>query len=288
MGEIRVNQTIKSKEILVAFAKTAAINFTKNQIPLNDSLSKIARDEGLIPDQVRFLVQETNKQAWADLYKTNKDAAYDFPLADCGAVLDQVKDDFSTKIVKDYDMDYMSQPVVKVATRTIEKVASVEGRSKKEIHRELNQKLEKLAYLKSDLHAEFLLNNTLAESTSELIVKDLKNELLEMPFSKRAEAFRKFATVAHRHVPGEGTLSKMASVQHALERLGVMQKTAALEAPEELISKGMPAEIINGNNILMIRVKTLMNYNRAAQDAYSRLSLVDDTIPQVKEAIREL
>ena len=283
-----MNQQIKSKEILVAFAKTAAINFTKNNIPLNDSLSKIARDEGLIPDQVRFLVQETNKQAWADLYKTNKDAAYDFPLADSSAVLDQVKDDFSTKTIKDYDMDYLMQPMAKVAATVIEKVASTQGRSKKEIHRELNQKLEKLAYAKNELRATFLENNTMAESTAELIVKGLKNELLEMPFSKRASTFKKFAAAAYKHVPEEKTLEKMASIQHALEKLGVMEKTAALEAPEEYISKNMPAEIINGNNVLMIRVKTLMNYNRAAQDAFSRMSLVDDTIPQIKEAIREL
>lgn len=283
-----MNLPIKSKEILVAFAKTAAINFTKNNVPLNESLSKIARDEGLIPDQVRFLVQETNKQAWADLYKTNKDAAYDFPLADSSAVLDSVKDDFSTKTIKDYDLDYMMNPVLKVAETAIEKVASTEGRSKKELHRELNNKLEKLAYLKNDLQTKFLENNTMAEATAEMIVKGLKNELLEMPFSKRASVFKKFAAAAYKHVSEENTLAKMAAIQHALERLGVMEKTAALEAPEQYISEHMPAEIINGNNTLMIRVKTMMNYNRAAQEAFSRYSMVDDTIPQIKEAIREL
>ena len=40
------------------------------------------------------------------------------------------------KKIKDYDVDYMSEPMKKSASKTIEKVASAEGRSKKEISRD--------------------------------------------------------------------------------------------------------------------------------------------------------
>jgi hypothetical protein len=283
-----VNQPIRSKDILVAFAKTAAINFTRNKVPLNESLSKIARDEGLIPDQVRYLVQETNKHTWGDLYKTNKDAAYEFPLADSDKVLDMLKDDFSTKSIKGYDLDYMMEPMKKVAAKTMEKVASAEGRSKKEIARDLTRQLEKLAYARNDFQMQWLEQNTMAENVAEKLVKDLKNELAPIKFTERHDAFKKFAAAAVKHVPGIATIEKLSGIKYALEKLGVMMKSAALEAPEQYISKNMPAEIINGNNVLMIRVKTLMQYNNAAKDAHSRMSLVDDTIPKVKEAIREL
>ena len=255
--------------------------FTSDKIALNDTLIKIAKEEGLIPDQIDFLVQETNKQTWASLYKVNKDEAYDFPLADSSAVLSGTKDDFGTKTTKDYDVDYMSSPAKPSPTTSVEKVAHVEGKSKKELARELGQKLEKMAYARSDLHMKFLENSAMADGESEKIVKLLKNDLLEMPFSKRAGAFKKFASAVDQWI-------NVSQIQHVLEKLQVMEKTAAHEAPEDLISRNTGATIINGNNEIIIRVKTLNQYNKAAQDAFSRMSLVDDTIPKVKEALREL
>lgn len=286
---------IKSKDELKGFSKMAAAAFVEKQVPLNSTLEKIAREESLNPDQLRFVTQEANKESWARLFKINKEAAYDFTLGDSEIVLSKLQDNFAPAAVHDIDLDYNSEPVsVKTAAVEdphsffgVEKTASA-GRTKKEVVRDLTKKLEKLSHAKSELDLIFLQNNTAAEGQEIEIIKSMKNELLGMPWKERAPGFMKFAAAACRARPGERTLNRLNRIRHVLEKQSVMEKTASLEAPEEYISKNMPATIVNGNHELIIRIKTLMEYDDKAHEAFQRRSLVDDMLPKIQEAIREL
>ena len=286
--------SIRSKEELLSFAKSAASSFVHNKIPLQESITKTAQQEGLIPDQIRFVAQEANKHAWASLYKENQENAYSFALADSEKVISSLQDNYAPTVIKDIDMDYVGTPVQKTADWDdfkawgVEKVASATCRSKKEIQRDLSKKLEKLSYLKGELRMRELENLTKAENEVTKIAQLLKNELVETSFSKRPEEFKKFAEACIRISPTKEMVRNINQIRENLEKVGMMQKTAGLEAPEELINRSTGARIINGNSEIIMRIKTLMEWNGAANEAHSRLSLVDETLPKVKEAIREL
>jgi hypothetical protein len=285
---------IRSKEELIDFAKSAAARFVSKKIPLNDSVTKIAQSEGLVPDQIRFLAQEANKQSWASLFRENKDSAYDFPIADPDQVLGALQDDFSPKVVKDLDLDYLMAPMAKTAAVDefqiwgVEKLASPTCRSKQEIKRDLSKKMEKLSELKNHLYMKHLENNTMAEGEMLKLATLLKNELLTHRYSDRKTEFKKFAEACMSMRPSETMVDRVNQIKERMEKLEVMEKTAALEAPENLINRNTGARIMNGNSEIIMRIKTLMEWDDAAHEAHSRISMCDETLPKVKEAIREL
>ena len=286
---------LRSQDELKNFAKTAASMYVEGEKPLNDTLTKIAQEESLVPDQLRYVVQEANKESWARLFRMNKEAAYEFPVADADKILSNLQDNYSPTVVKDIDLDYIQPPQIQKEAQMdafkafgIEKTAGISKRNRREVVRDLHGKLEKCAYAKNEYYMQNMEQNTFAENTQKSIVTDLKNELLTHKFSNRPKEFGKFAAAALTFRNDDRMKNRVMGIKEILEDQQVMEKKAALEAPEEYINRDMAATIINGNSEMVIRLKTLMEYDDKAADAFARHAIVSDAIPKIKEAIREL
>jgi hypothetical protein len=78
---------MNDKARYLAYGVEAANNYLKNNVPLNDTIVKIAQKHKLNPDQIKRVCEFANHAVTASLYKTaGLDAYIHFPLAEAGVV----------------------------------------------------------------------------------------------------------------------------------------------------------------------------------------------------------
>ena len=288
--------TYRDKTTLGVFAKLAADEYLgTNATPLNQTLTKIATQEHLTPHQVEFVAAEANKAVWAKLFAMDKTASYDFPLADAKEVIAGLQQTTAPAQIQAADLDYLSPPT---STKTasfdlfgamgIQKEAlDKSATARREIKRELQKRLEKVAQAKEELERRIVVNSTMIENLELEFVKTSRSMILEHPFEQRGQAIEKIAEfvgncgkVAH----GRQLMKKLA---HVLKRQGLV-KEDDLKAPEEYISDKLPARIINGTHSLYITIKTLYDKYDHQSTLGQKYEIVDSSLPVIKEKIRAL
>lgn len=281
----------KSKEVLNSLAKTAADGFLKNQKPMNDSLKKIASAEGLEPHHIEYVAGEANKMVWASHYKNDKKAAYDFPLADPKAVIEdlQIK---PVEKVAEVSLDYMVAPSREktASDRSIMGEFSTEATSqdeRRELKHKLTQRYEKLAQAQQDTAAEMIVVRSTIETLENKFVKEAREMIMQTPFTERAAAMDKIA----EFVRGAGHVEKGRALMQKLAQKIVkdgLVKQADMRAPEEYISEGLPARIINGNHSLYVTLDTIVKKEEHLVGMQRNYIICDDTLPVLREKIRGL
>lgn len=70
-----------------SLGKLASSAFLNNQVPLNDSIRKLASDQNLKPEQIKRVCEEANTSTFLELFKTAEDKNIQFPMADPKTVL---------------------------------------------------------------------------------------------------------------------------------------------------------------------------------------------------------
>lgn len=283
----------KSKEVLNALAKIASDGYLKSKASLNASLKKIASSEGLEPHQVNYVAAEANKAVWANHYKTDKAAAYDFPIADPTVILGDLQNKPVTKTASMASLDYSLPP------NSLEKVAHdrsymgvfesgvLDDVSRKEIKAQLSYRMEKIAMEKDRLRGEALLIKNEIHKLEESFIKEARQTVIGTPFSERPSALEKLAEFVRGTGEFEIGRELMKKLASKIVREGLI-KQADMKAPEQYISEKLPARIINGNHPLFITIKTIRDKQKYLSDCNNGFIICDDTLPLLKEKIREL
>lgn len=286
----------RDKETLNTFAKLAADEYLgQNKTPLNTTLKKIASQESLTPFQIEYVAAETNKSVWAKLFSMDKQASYDFPLADAKDILKDLQVKQTPSEVKGADLDYLSPPVsTKVASfDPFEAMGIVEDNlvksasAKKEVKRQLQVRLEKVAAAKEELERQLYVANTKIEELELNFVKTARAMILEYPFEERGAAMDKIAEFLRGCGKTEQSQLLIKKLAHVMKRQGLV-KEADLKAPEQYISDKLPCRIVNGRHSLYLTVKTIMDQYDWRDTLHNRYEIVDSSLPTIREKIREL
>lgn len=286
----------RDKETLNTFAKLAADEYLgQNKTALNTTLKKIASQEGLTPFQIEYVASEANKEVWGKLFSMDKQASYDFPLADSKEILKDLQIPQSSGEVKTADLDYLSPPVsTKVASfdpfkamGIVEENLEKSAAAKKEVKRQLQHRLEKISAAKEEIERQLYVVNSKIEELELEFVKTARNMVLEYPFSDRGTAVEKVAEFLRGCGANDHSKYLIKKLAHVLKRQGLV-KEADLKAPEQYISDKLPCRIVNGRHSLYLTVKTIMDQYDWRDTLHSRYEIVDSSLPTIKEKIREL
>ena len=286
----------RDKDTLNTFAKLAASEYLgSNKSPLNSTLKKIASQEQLTPFQVEYVAAEANKSVWSQLFSMDKQASYDFPLADAKEILQGLQVTQTPQEVKVADLDYLGPPIsTKVASfdpfkalGVVEENMAKSASAKREIKRELQSRMEKVAVAKGELEGQLIITQSKIEELELSFVKEARNMVMEYPLEDRGVAMDKVAEFLRgcgKPEQGQILIKKLA---HVLKRQGLV-KESDLKAPEQYISKTLPARIVNGRHSLYLTIKTIMDNYDYRDTIHNRYELVDSSLPALKEKIREL
>jgi hypothetical protein len=286
----------RSKDTLLTFAKIAADEYLgKSKTPLNSALRKIASQESLTPHQMEYVAAESNKAVWAKLFALNKEASYDFPLADAKEILKDLQVVQQKSQLDEADLDYLSPPTsTKVASfdpfvalgvvaENMEKSAS----AKKLVKRELQARFEKLSQAKEDLEREQIVLASQIESIELEFIKTAQNMVLEYSFEERGLGMDKLAEFLRGCDRPEYAKDLMHKLSHVMKKRGFI-KQADLKAPSEYISDKLPTRIVNGRHQLYVMLKTLCDKRDQFPSLQSKYEIVDSSLPVIQEKIREL
>jgi len=225
--------TYMKEDDYLKLANAAAVDLMDNNVPLNDSVTKLAEQFKLNQDQILRLCEATNNTTFNHIFKTktaSDDRLVDFQIADAKAILgNQIKEasyagDASTVAASDLyelpnQMDQVRRPY---ADPVMEKVASFVLRPLAKPRAEVDLRtLEKTAsYLASEkLSARMTHQDTLTK-----LAASFKLLYKEQPF----EAFEKQAAAVH----GKTAEAALSQVRTLLRQPAVnydwdkLQKTA--------------------------------------------------------------
>lgn len=282
----------KSKEVLNSLAKIAADGYLKKNTPMTQTLTKIAEAEGLNTHQVEYVAGEANKMVWASNYQHDKKAAYDFPLADPTAIVSHLQIKPVEKIAE-ANLDY-SLPPTQLQKQASDKQVFGEFASgltdnndRRTLKHNLQSRYEKLAQARSEAEGDLMILEASINGLDNKFVKEARQMVIQTPFTERSATIEKIAefirSTGHVEV-GQRLMSKLAS---KIVKDGLI-KEADLKAPEEYISPTLPARIINGNHSLFITIDTIVKQENRYSSLKHQFIICDDTLPVLKEKIREL
>lgn len=292
----------KAKEVLNSFAKIAADAYLgKSKTNLNASLKKIAKDEGLTPHQVEYVAAEANKAVWADLFKMDKTASYDFPIAEPATIIAELQLKPAAGQIKEASLDYLASPSMnKIAAeksvygefstlaqdaKSYDQVKIASNRS--DLKRTMTVRMEKMAHLRDEISMELIKTRTGIDNAQREFIKQARTMVMETPFSDRGQAMDKIAEFVRSAGFKEVGKTLMAKLASTVKSQGLI-KEADLKAPEEYISDKLPARIINGRHQLYITIETLHKLQEHELGLQRNYEIVDSSLPVLKEKIREL
>ena len=253
-------------ELIGEFAKEASSAFLgPHSIPLNQSIVKIAKAEGLSPDHVSLLCQETNKQVHAHLFKTAEDKYIDFEIADPSAVVGQLEGVQSEKTASafesSFDVDYAVAPGEDKSVGFDFTVTKTAGHSGLYNNDKLSQKQsqEKLAEARKRVAEDMLIKMAEIESAEKRFIKIARNQLLQYSLQERRDQFPYLAKFCKEAGLGNTrTRELLTLLDTVMVRQGLLEKSADIKADPELISENLNARIINGTHPLQIEIKTII------------------------------
>lgn len=271
-------------------------------LPTN-TLVKIAQAEDLTPHQIETLAGEANQAIHQAKYAgvEEKYFAADFPLADSKSVIKQLQlDGGETKVAA-----AMPEPVVPDEGPTPEEMFGVpieEMDKTAEVKHDAKTAHEKLASLKSRIQDKITLTNEEYLQNTHSFIKQARNEMLSQGSSaermKTLGQLTHFVKCADMQNTGHKVLAKLAHVlmeegklEPAEAKVAInyfMSKEADVKAPESLISKNLPAQIVNGEHPLYITLKTIRDNEADILRFKERGLLVDDKLKMLNQKIRAL
>lgn len=278
-----------------------------------DSLIKIARERGLTPHQVGVLAGEINKTIHIAKYASVEDKyhAADFPLADSQNALEALQiGDGSEKVAfslpdpkceDDFDYDAAFGIQKDVSEEALqEKNASLDT---SKLRGEVKTAHMKLARMKQEQDRKAFMTKHARDVAEIDFIKTAQGDILSNSLNA-ADRLRNLGAIAHAckcagmYEHARKPLAKLAMV---LAERGYVEKDTAdkvseyfLEknadevAPQELISEFLRAKVVNGNNPLLISLKTFKDADERAEEEANRKRLVDDRNLIFAQKIRAL
>lgn len=267
------------------------------------TLTKIAQSEELTPHQVEVLAAEANKEIHKHKYAAAEDKyfAADFPLADAKRVIASLQaDGGKTKLAVEMPEPQFKSPAENldlfkafgVEPETIDKTASVKQQLKlASIGGEV---------LEQKYQDKIIMTKLAADAAEERFIKMARQMVVQNDNpADRLKTLGKIAQfVASSGMP-EG-MKPLAKLAYVLGKEGLIHpskaeaaaqffsKTADVTAPEELISKWLPAQIVNGEHPLYISLKTFRDHKNMLEDYNQGYKIVQDQLKTVRQKVRAL
>jgi len=155
------------------FAKKASESYLKSNISLNDSIRKIASDNGFNQEQVKRICETANHNVNQELFDKQADKNVYFKVADFNEILDQPVKTASLTVYSFSPKELQSKTAEKIAS-TVEKTAS----SKNETYIEISglDPLNNVRALKEKV-ASLLQDTTDTVIMSEFRIKEAQTKL---------------------------------------------------------------------------------------------------------------
>jgi hypothetical protein len=150
------------------FAKMASEQFVEKDVPLNDTLAKIAEKNNLSPTQIQRVVELTNLDTNERLFKNAGDKTFTFPLASLAGVQAILHPDKTSTVKTAAVMDVLFTPTQEDFNKTV-----LEG-------------LEKVANATPFVKEAQELMEKRAEQDAGEILNELRKRVGEIVFKKQA------------------------------------------------------------------------------------------------------
>lgn len=280
-------------ELIGELAKEASSAYLgPNQTPLNHSVVKIAKSEGLSPEQISMVCQETNKAVHQQLFKTAEDKYIDFDLADPTKIVAQMEG--TEKVASsgfhgfsDPSSDYKLAPgeeKANLADFSVCKTASCgHDGTRDNTKREKKAVIEKLAHKNTLNNEAFIIKEAQIESLEKQFLKLARNQILSVTLNDRRDQFpyiTQFCKVAGMN--NARTDELMTLLDTVMVRQGVLEKSADIKADASLISNNLNARVINGTHPLEIVVKTIVKRDGEKKLIQDRHNLIKTEIDSYK------
>lgn len=290
-----VPQTSSSVEELKVYGKRASDIAMAEASGLNDAIIRAIGSAKLNPEEIRRIVEFANRATFSQLFKTQKDKKFEFPLADFGAVMSQLEYDKKPKapIVEDGFVgtsnltpgnmdddlrqifgkdrgDLQGQNSLEFTAGPIEKKASMNN----------------LLHLKNDLErAENGLAASLTRIERELIdaeedfIKEAKVEIL-MEGRSPFDLFIAMNSTAPREVNEmvfPGLLDKLASTG-VVRTEKLVKEAASYSAPDNIL--------INSNSPFVIAYDHLIKVSLAQDETTAALQEIRSSLADLREHLK--
>jgi hypothetical protein len=258
----------------------AADDFLKRQVPLVDSIKKIAKENSLNPKQIARVAEVANNASYLTLFKQAKDKTFEFPLADTK----QIIKDLNVKLEKehpDIPVQYLQPPPqqIKVSCKTFDdflsvgetKIAADVTNSRKQIFRKIAEYRVQTDKAKEEyMSAMFKL---------ESLRKQAKTSLQEILLSKKASV-PDLVDVFNEIIPDE----KMTGMMLLQEVSDHLKKSAAV-VPETLFERRPGLRVINGNHPVLGLIKNINSEENCGAQKLVVGEMFEEKIRELKKQL---
>lgn len=258
-------------ETLVEFGKEASNGLIGvNQLPLNETITKIANTHDLNEDQVEIVCQEANKATHRGLFKTAEEKYVTFDVADPSIVKAMMNGE-TEKVAhcSNIDMDYVSAPGEVEASRDYELNHSVGHDGLWDIEKRASrQQREKDKVVREDLKDIYILKTAAIESKENEFLKIASDQIINESFSYRPEMLVKIASFCKQADINKKRVSNlMFKLATKMVKDGWIQKEAMESMTSELVSPEVKKLQVNGAHPLTKVIKTIKEHDRDRDEA---------------------
>jgi hypothetical protein len=225
-----------------SLAKTAAVNFIKKNIPLNETIEKLAQNFNLNPTQIQRVAEFSNKATHQYCLIKMADKNFTFDLADTNKILENLSNNnYDKDLISDFKPEKMAsinEEAINELFQSPEKDFDVKLAFKKIGLEKFAEKLE-AAIKEVDARIVMLEVEKAAES------QDLKTQITHLKNNGiQPEDIRQTLVIANP--VNEKAINK------AMKGVGVEPASGTKSAPAE------KAPILNQQHPVVIRVKNIM------------------------------
>ena len=296
-----------TKQDLEKWAEMASEEYLANQVPLNESITKIAEDNSLNPEQIKRVCEFANIHTNLQLFEKVADKRFVFEQADSSLIMNSVKgEDESDKIASVIGLGFtgpvpneISRHPVSVINSEMEKIASAQSEAEEDELELLDLYEKKMAAIK-EMEMDKFSAEVQVKIAEEEIFEEMKNRVLGGEVS-----FREFCAAALDHAP---TKEAQVTIKECLIKTayriaahdgqeifsnkvnkGEMSKLANA-VPDDYIAKsfespGAPVLVRNGNLNMYYVLDTLVK-QKERSSAYDRpLLLLHDDVRYIKRKL---
>lgn len=278
-----------SPEKLRLLAKVASNKFLSGKTPLNQSLQKIAEENGLNVHQVARVAEmanhETHQALWASEADKTKVA---FDVADPKKI--------TVREAKPGEQEKHTGAAREVPKRVDRGPSTAEmfGVKPGDVHRGLGDLpdkkkvviiIEKTASAKTvakdDLIKVAMLNEHEEKNLAKLVKQAYLGHGVKLPDIYAYACAEGYGEVAKEYLPKIAEQLQKETGRAELTKI-------AWKAPEELIDYDAPLTVVNGAHPILISLDTLLKYRNDIQQFNGRMSRINDDVTILGERLREL
>lgn len=264
-------------QILSEYAKHAARAYvSRDQIPLNHSIQKLAKTENLTPDQISIVCQEANKEVHGQLFKTAEDKYVTFELADPSCITNNIEASVTkTASAQTLDDEYAGAPYEQVSQDfSFSKSAGHDGFKFSQEHQKRSDIMTKQASM-AEIEKDVLILSAQIESAENRFVKIARNCLNDYPLNERSKYFPMIAKFCELSGMSKVAYTKLIDYTAlVMKKQGLLEKNADIKADPDLISDNLDARIQNGTHPLYIEIKTIMDKNQQRETYKNRYNRI--------------